>query len=59
MKKQRYLFMILTTVWSFYGVVFLFPAAYKNIAFNFLDIIAKNFFGLFLYAKIRQIHKAL
>jgi bacteriorhodopsin len=59
LKKQRYLFMILTTVWSFYGLVFLFPVAYKNIAFNFLDIIAKNFFGLFLYAKIRQIHKAL
>lgn len=59
LKEQRYLFIILSVVWSFYGIVFLFPVAYKNIVFNFLDIIAKNFFGLFLYAKIRQIHKAL
>jgi bacteriorhodopsin len=59
LKEQRYLFIILTAVWSMYGVVFLFPAAYKNIVFNFLDIIAKNFFGIFLYVKIRQIHKIL
>ena len=59
LNEQRYLFIILTIVWSLYGVVFLFPATYKNIVFNFLDIIAKNFFGLFLYAKIRQIHKTL
>jgi bacteriorhodopsin len=59
LKEQRYLFIILTAVWSMYGVVFLFPAAYKNIVFNFLDIIAKNFFGIFLYVKIRQIHKTL
>ena len=59
LKEQRYLFIILTVVWSMYGVVFLFPVAYKNIVFNFLDIIAKNFFGLFLFVKIRQIHKTL
>lgn len=59
LKEQRYLFIILTAVWSMYGVVFLFPAAYKNIVFNFLDIVAKNFFGIFLYVKVRQIHKTL
>ena len=46
-------------VWAAYGVVFLFPAVYKNIAFNFLDIIAKNFFGLFLFYKIRTIHNQI
>jgi len=35
----------------------LFPAIYKNITYNFLDIVAKNFFGLFLYYKIKQVAK--
>ena len=59
LKEQSYLFTILSVVWAAYGVVFLFPAVYKNIAFNFLDIIAKNFFGLFLFYKIRTIHNQI
>ena len=59
LKEQSYLFTLLCVIWATYGVVFLFPAVYKNIAFNFLDIIAKNFFGLFLYYKIRTIYKKL
>uniref|UniRef100_A0A6C0CSE2 Uncharacterized protein n=1 Tax=viral metagenome TaxID=1070528 RepID=A0A6C0CSE2_9ZZZZ len=59
LKEQRYLFIIFTIIWSMYGIVFLLPVIYKNIVFNFLDIIAKNFFGIFLYAKILQIHKTL
>lgn len=59
LKQQTYLFTILSVVWAVYGIVFLFPAVYKNISFNFLDIIAKNFFGLFLFYKIRTIHQKL
>lgn len=59
LKEQTYLFTLLCVIWGTYGLVFLFPAVYKNIAFNFLDIIAKNFFGLFLYYKIRTIYKQI
>lgn len=58
-QKETYLFYLFVAVWSFYGIVYLFPPIYKNIVYNFLDIIAKNFFGMFLYFKIRQIHRAL
>lgn len=40
-------------LWSIYGVAFMFPDAPKNIAYNFLDIIAKNFWGLFIYWQIK------
>lgn len=46
------MFLLLTTIWSAYGIAFLFNPIYKNISYNTLDIIAKNFFGLYLYFKI-------
>lgn len=49
------LFTILFIIWSIYGFAYLLKPIYKNIAFNILDIIAKNFFGIFLYYKILQI----
>lgn len=49
------LFILLFSVWSIYGIAYLLNPIYKNITFNVLDIIAKNFFGLFLYYKISQI----
>jgi bacteriorhodopsin len=57
LKDNFKLFIIFVIVWSLYGIVYLFPAIYKNITYNFLDIIAKNFFGIFLYYKIRQVAK--
>jgi hypothetical protein len=41
-----YTFMI--SVWSLYGVAATFSPALKNISYNILDIIAKNFYGVFL-----------
>ena len=41
-----YLFMLI--VWSLYGVAAMFTPAWKNISYNILDIIAKNFYGVFL-----------
>ena len=35
-------------VWGLYGVAFLFPYLYKNISYNYLDVISKNVFGLVL-----------
>lgn len=36
-------------VWSFYGMVALLPYKIKNICYNILDLVSKNFFGLFLF----------
>jgi len=57
--KDKLLFYLLISFWSLYGIAFLFPTAPKNISYNFLDIIAKNFFGLYLYYKIVTVSKDL
>lgn len=54
----RWSFRIKCVVWSLYGVVYLFPEAEKNVCYNFLDIVAKNFMGLYLFYKIRQASRA-
>ena len=41
-----YLFMLI--VWSLYGIAAMFTPAWKNISYNILDVIAKNFYGVFL-----------
>ena len=41
-----YLFMLI--VWSLYGIAAMFTPAWKNISYNILDLIAKNFYGVFL-----------
>lgn len=46
------LFKLLTSVWALYGVGFMFPEVPKNIIYNGLDLISKNFFAFFLYKKI-------
>jgi bacteriorhodopsin len=35
-------------VWALYGVAAMFPFNIKNSLYNILDLVAKNFFGLFL-----------
>lgn len=49
------LFYFLTIVWGMYGVAATFPIIPKNISYNFLDIISKNFYGLFIYYKVKQL----
>lgn len=46
--STRWIFWIVTLVWSIYGIAYLFPASTKNVIYNFLDLVAKNFFGVFL-----------
>ena len=48
----KQLYAILFVIWGLYGLAFLTPVVQKNIGYNILDIIAKNFFGLYLYYKI-------
>ncbi len=51
-KKNLVLFWFTCIVWALYGVVYLFNSLNKNIAYNILDIIAKNFYGLFILYEI-------
>ncbi len=51
------LFTFMVSVWSLYGVAALMPVDIKNISYNLLDIVAKNFYGLYLYYKILQVSR--
>lgn len=53
-KAGTTLFWFFAITWSVYGLVYLLPALPKNIAYNFLDIIAKNFYGLYLFILLRK-----
>lgn len=50
------LYMFLLVVWGMYGVAAMLPVNPKNISYNLLDIVAKNFYGLYIYYKITQIN---
>tara|TARA_A100001037_G_C15145887_1_gene636290 strand:- start:1628 stop:2314 length:687 start_codon:yes stop_codon:yes gene_type:complete len=49
------LFIFLVSVWSLYGIAALMNLKVKNTMYNLLDIVSKNFYGLFIYYYIRQI----
>lgn len=51
-ENGKKLFFFMFIIWSLYGVAAIFPFYIKNISYNILDLFAKNFFGLFLYAMI-------
>lgn len=49
----RRLFVLNAATWALYGVVYLIgDAAMKNVAFNGLDLVAKNLFGVYLTYKV-------
>lgn len=48
------MFLILAVIWSIYGILFPLPHAMKNISFNMLDLVSKNFYGLYIYYLILQ-----
>ena len=58
-KENKNLFYFMSSIWSLYGVAAFFPANPKNIMYNFLDIIAKNFYGLFLSYKLYQVREKI
>jgi bacteriorhodopsin len=53
----RNLYSILFTIWALYGIIYLFPDVPKNNMYNMIDLVAKNFFGIFLFFKIKQVAK--
>ena len=54
-KIGYYLFLFLLFVWALYGFAALMDVRMKNTMYNLLDIVSKNFYGLFIYYYIRQI----
>ena len=50
------LFKFLVVVWGLYGIAAMTDIKSKNIAYNLLDIVSKNFYGLFIYYYILYIH---
>ena len=50
--KNRKLYIFLYIVWSLYGFAAMCKTNLKNISYNFLDIVAKNFYGLFILYEI-------
>ena len=49
------IFSTMFSVWILYGFAAMLDEDNKNISYNFLDIFAKNFFGIFLYLKVRAL----
>jgi len=47
-----YAFMFI--VWALYGVAALLTSKWKNVSYNLLDVVAKNFYGVFLSYLIYQ-----
>ncbi len=50
----RKLFYTLFIIWGSYGIAFLFNDVAKNNSINFLDLFAKNFFGIYLFFVARK-----
>lgn len=54
-KRSLKLFYFILTVWGLYGIAAVMSPYNKNNMFNILDIFAKNFFGLYLYYRAKQV----
>lgn len=53
--KTRGLYTFLIIVWSLYGVAAVLPVIPKNIMYNCLDIVSKNFYGLYIFYEILMV----
>ena len=54
-ENGKKLFYFLGGVWSLYAVAACLNLHYKNTLYYLLDIVAKYFYGLFIYAYIRNV----
>jgi hypothetical protein len=52
--ENFWLYLFMVTVWGLYGVAAMFNSVWKNIGYNILDVVAKNFYGVFLSLLIFQ-----
>ena len=56
-ENGKKLFNIFALIWSLYGLGYILPVIEKNVLFNILDIISKNFFGVYLYLLVDKLSK--
>jgi len=56
-EKSKKLFYFLAVVWGMYGVGAMQRVIPKNIMYNCLDIVSKNFYGLYIFYEIFKIRK--
>lgn len=54
-KENKMLFTFLLIVWGLYGVAAVLPLIPKNVGYNILDLISKNFYGIYIYFKIMKV----
>lgn len=47
-RKSTNVFYVIATIWALYGFSHLLPKIEKNVAYNILDLISKNLFGVFM-----------
>ena len=48
-RHQKTLFIVFAILWSIYGVAYYLSDENKNIIYNFMDVISKSGFGLFMW----------
>jgi len=48
-RHKQTVFIVFAIIWSFYGVAYYLSDEDKNILYNFLDVISKSGFGLFMW----------
>ena len=58
-RTNKILFIFLISIWSLYGVAAMFPTLEKNLGYNVLDILSKNFYGLYIYYRILKLKNYL
>jgi hypothetical protein len=52
--ENYWLYGFMFVVWALYGVAAMFSSLWKNVSYNILDVIAKNFYGVLLSYLIYQ-----
>jgi len=52
--KNLWLYTFMIVVWGLYGIAAMFNSVWKNVSYNLLDVVAKNFYGVFLSYLIFQ-----
>lgn len=53
-QENLQIFWIMAIIWSLYGVAAMFESKYKNFGYNILDIVSKNFYGLYIAYRIYE-----
>ncbi len=56
-EESKKLFYFIFIIWALYGVAAMLPFTQKNIMYNLLDIVSKNFYGIYIYKQVVKYNK--